>query len=121
MLFRRTGRICAPGSVCALALGEADALTLRLAELEALALALLDVDALADDEGDCDNDAELLALLMSSRTANVTIARSSLVPFVPPTARLPCPAALSQNTHAHCPPTSISGPVALFAPFVGGV
>ena len=62
-----------------------------------------------------------LGLLMISRTANVTMARSSDVPFVPPTALLPCPAVVSINVQAHCDPTSIKGPAVLFAPAVGGV
>ena len=100
-----------------------------------LTLGLTDDDGVADDEADglreTDGDTEddglgllltlALGLLIISRTANVTIAASSDVAFVPPTGRLPWPAVVSMKVQAHCPPTSISGPAVLFAPADGGV
>lgn len=105
--------ICAPGNPCAallglgLADGDTDALTLADGLTEALGLTL--------------GETEGLGLLIASRTAKVTIARSSLVPLLPPTGRLPCPAVVSMNTHAQVAPMSISGPAVLLAPAVGGV
>jgi hypothetical protein len=87
------GTICAPPRVLLTALGEAEALM----ELDAVALG----DDEIDEEGVWLGEAEIEGLtdaeelLMISRTANVTIARSSDVAFVPPTGRLPCPAVVS--------------------------
>lgn len=68
-------------------LTEADAL--RLGDVLALGL----VDALADTDGDRDVDGEIdalaLVLLMISRTAKCTNARSSVVPDDSPTLRAP--------------------------------
>ena len=111
----------APGNVWATPLGLADAEAERDSEELAEADGDFDVDADADDDGLGLNETDGLGLLMISRTANVTIARSSDVAFVPPTARLPCPAVVSINVQAHCDPTSISGPAVLLAPADGGV
>lgn len=101
-------------------LGLADALL--EAEIDRLDEAERDAEGLAETDADgvglTDADEELR---MASRTANVTIARSSLVALVPPTARLPCPGVVSIKTHAHSEPMSMSGPAVLLAPAVGGV
>ena len=68
-----------------------------------------DADALSDADGEELSELDGLGLLLTeadslliiSRTANVTMARSSLVPFVPPTGLLPCPAVVSLNPTKH--------------------
>lgn len=109
----RTGTIAAPGNVIAAALGEGEG----LAELDALldALALTELEGLSDS--DADDDGELTI----SRTANVTMARSSAVPFVSPTARDPCPGVFSKAPTKHCAPVSRVFVTVELAPFVGGV
>lgn len=97
------------------------------AEDEAELLTLDDGLTERDAEADTDDDGLGLrltlglALLIISRTANVTMARSSEVAFVPPTGRLPCPGVVSMKIQQHSAPISISGPAVLFAPAVGGV
>jgi len=111
----------APPNVRPAPLGEADAEADRLSLAETEAEGDLETDGLTLLDGLGERLTEALGLLIISRTANVTIAASSLVAFVPPTGLLPCPGVVSIKTHAHWPPTSINGPAVLLAPAVGGV
>jgi len=114
-----TIRICAPPSVSPALLGEAEAL--RLAERDLLWLALILLDAVAEGDALSDGEGDALALEIISRTANVTMARSSVVPLLSPTARDPCPAVFSRAPTKHWPPTSNVLVAVEFAPAVGGV
>jgi hypothetical protein len=100
-------------------LAEIDALRLALMLRLGLALTLLDGVGLADAL--IDGLTEALALEIISRTANETIARSSLVPFVSPTDRDPCPGVFSNAPTKHCEPTSSVLVTVELAPAVGGV
>lgn len=84
---------CAPPNVKPPPLGDA--------ELDGLTLGETDADGLTDAEGETLGLTDGDGLEMASRTANVTIARSSDVPLDPPTGREPWPAVVSMNTHAH--------------------
>jgi hypothetical protein len=84
-------------------------------ELEGLALAL--GERLADGDG----LTLALGLLIISRTATCTAARSSLVPDENPTERDPCPAVVSRTTTAPLFPKSIDWISVLLAPAVGSV
>jgi hypothetical protein len=119
------------------ALGETDGLSLllgdtdALGETERLSLALGLTLALGDTDADGlserlelalgETEAEGDTLLIDSRMARWTIARSSLVPEDMPTDRLPCPAVVSRTTTKHCEPMSILWSSVLFAPALGGV
>lgn len=94
--------ICAPGNVNAPALGltEDEGLSERDAEAEAEE----DGESDTEDDGDTDEDglgerlSLALGLLMISRMARCTAARSSDVAFEKPIEREPCPAVVSRTT-----------------------
>jgi hypothetical protein len=96
-------------------------------DTEELALLLMLLEAL--DDGELDTDTEGLddtddeTLLIISRTAKCTAARSSDVPWVNPTLRAPCPAADSRTvTNPTAPESTDCMPVAVeLAPAVGSV
>jgi hypothetical protein len=113
------GTICAPPRVFATALGEAEALT----ELDAVALGddEIEDDAVALGDAEIEGLTDADALLIISRTAKCTMARSSDVPDVMPTEREPWPAVVSTAPTKHCPPTSIVFSAVELAPLVGGV
>lgn len=127
------GLILLEGDV--LLLGETDADAETLGDVEALAesdgdLELLgetdaegDTEALADTDGDveAEGETEALALLMISRTAKCTMARSSEVPEERPTFRAPWPAVVSVTTAAPLLPKSIDWRRVLPVPAVGSV
>lgn len=98
-------------------LTEADAL--RLGDVLALGL----VDALVETDGDSDAEGEIdalaLVLLMISRTAKCTTARSSDVPDDRPTFRAPWPGVVSVTTAAPLLPKSIDCRKVLPVPAVG--
>jgi hypothetical protein len=80
-------------------------------EDDAVALGDAEIEGLTDADG----------LLIISRTAKCTMARSSDVPLVMPTEREPWPAVASTTPTKHCPPTSTVFSGSEFAPSVGGV
>lgn len=90
-----------------------------------LELMLLDGDG--DEDGEDEIDVEIEdetdedALLMISRTAKCTAARSSLVPDENPTLREPCPAVVSRTTTNPLAPASTDCSEVLLAPAVGSV
>jgi hypothetical protein len=110
---------CAPGNTGGSADGDGDALALEdgltLADGETLADGLTLALGLSDGEADEDG------LLMISRTAKWTIARSSLVPLDMPTERLPCPAVVSLTPTNPIAPVSMLFKAVELAPLVGSV
>lgn len=72
-----------------------------LAETLAEGEAEIDAEGVGDTDADGVGDGEADGLLMISRTAKWTIARSSDVPDDMPTDRLPCPAVVSTTPTKH--------------------
>jgi len=123
-LNSRTSVIWAPGNPLAPADGDADDDAERLAladgdsEVDALADALGDklTDADADDDGLGERLTDAEGLLIISRMATWTAARSSDVPDEKPTERDPCPAVVSWTAIAPLAPKSIEKSSVLLAP-----
>lgn len=90
-----------------------------LALADAEADRLTELLGLGEDDGVAEADAD--ALLMISRTAKWTMARSSLVPEDIPTARLPCPAVVSLTPTNPIAPVSMLFSAVELAPLVGRV
>ena len=129
----RSTIICAAGKVAPAGLGdgELDGESDADGDEELEALLLEDGESEAEGERDADGLLELEALgvadglaetlLIISRTAKCTIARSSDVPEDIPTDRDPCPAVVSRTTTQQVDPISIDCTAVLLAPVVGGV
>lgn len=112
--------------IFAAVLGDAEALTDDDTEDDGLGLRLSDAltddegvglgDADREDDGDGDRLTDALGLLIISRTATCTAARSSEVAFENPTERAPCPAVVSRTTCTTRDPKSMLATSVLLAP-----
>jgi len=101
------GTSCAPPNATLDALGDADDDAERLSLADADADGEFETDGLTELDGLGERETDADGLLMISRMATCTAARSSDVPEEKPTERDPCPAVVSWTAIAPLAPKSI--------------